>query len=46
MNFTMNMLGFIVEMERKPHVCPCCGEETERINYYRHQKIKHLKCFE
>ncbi|WP_047983024.1 ISL3 family transposase [Ornithinibacillus californiensis] len=35
-----------VEMERKPHSCPRCGEETERIHDYRYQKVKHLKWFE
>jgi len=40
------MVEVYVEMERKPHSCPRCGEETERIHDYRYQKIKHLKWFE
>lgn len=35
-----------VEMERKPHCCPKCGSQTNRIHDYRIQKIKHLKWFE
>lgn len=35
-----------VEMERKIHVCPQCGEKTDRVHDYRPQKIKHLKWFE
>lgn len=35
-----------LEMERKIHICPACGMETDRIHDYRNQKIKHLKWFE
>lgn len=35
-----------VEMERKYHRCPKCGQKTNRVHDYRWQKIKHLKWFE
>ncbi|MBE3568734.1 MAG: ISL3 family transposase [Bacillales bacterium] len=35
-----------VEMERKSHRCPKCGQKTNRVHDYRWQKIKHLKWFE
>jgi transposase len=35
-----------VEMERKYHRCPKCGQITNRVHDYRWQKIKHLKWFE
>ncbi len=35
-----------VEMEVKPHCCPCCGRRTKKIHDYRIRKIKHLKWFE
>src|SRR3954463_6646592 len=31
------------EMPIKPHSCPCCKKETQRIHDYRMTKIKHLK---
>ena len=31
------------EMPFKPHSCPCCKKETQRIHDYRMTKIKHLK---
>jgi len=35
-----------LEMPRKPHTCPSCGQLTEKIHDYRLQKVKHLKWFE
>ncbi|WP_085991354.1 ISL3 family transposase [Oceanobacillus senegalensis] len=35
-----------VQLPKKPHKCPSCGEITERIHDYRVQKIQHLKLFE
>ncbi|MFB5664401.1 ISL3 family transposase [Alteribacillus sp. HJP-4] len=35
-----------VEMERKAHHCPSCGERTKNVHDYRTQKIQHLKMFE
>jgi transposase len=31
------------KMPIKPHSCPCCKKETQRIHDYRITKIKHLK---
>ena len=33
-------LTIYVEMERKPHNCPCCGTATRTIHDYRKQRIK------
>lgn len=35
-----------LELPRKSHRCPACGEKTNRVHDYRTQKIKHLKVFE
>ncbi|MFB4166267.1 transposase family protein, partial [Alteribacillus sp. JSM 102045] len=35
-----------VEVPRKSHRCPACGERTSRVHDYRIQKIQHLKVFE
>jgi transposase len=35
-----------VEMERKPHPCPDCGQLTNKVHDYRWQKVQHLKWFE
>lgn len=40
------LMEIYVEMERKIHTCPSCGEKTNRIHDYRYQKLKHLKWFE
>ena len=34
-----------VELERKPHRCPCCNQWTDRVHDYRPQKIQHTKIF-
>jgi transposase len=34
------------EMPVKPHVCPSCGTETERVHDYRITKLKHVKIME
>jgi transposase len=39
-------LCFYIEMPVRQHICPNCGELTQRIHDYRIQKIKHLKVFE
>ena len=31
-----------LELPRRVHICPCCGESTDRIHDYRMQKIKDL----
>ncbi len=34
-----------LELERKAHRCPCCGQLTERVHDYRIQKVKHNSIF-
>lgn len=34
-----------IRMKRKPHICPCCGKETNRIHDYRKQVIKDIPSF-
>lgn len=34
-----------MEMERKPHVCPECGEMTDKVHDYRMQKVRHQHIF-
>ena len=34
------------EMPVKPHICPACGKETEKVHDYRMTKMKHLKMME
>lgn len=40
LNFTQNSLT--VQLPRKLHTCPCCGQQTQKVHDYRLQKIKHL----
>ena len=35
-------LQIYIEMERKSQICPCCGEETQRIHDYRTQRVKDI----
>lgn len=30
---------FWVELPRKPHSCPVCGESTDKVHDYREQKV-------
>lgn len=39
-------INIYVEMPRKVHLCPKCGQKTKKVHDYRVQKIKHLKWFE
>lgn len=34
-----------LEMPRKAHICPACGNETNQIHDYRKQKIKDISSF-
>lgn len=34
------------EMPVKPHICPACGKETQKVHDYRMTKMKHLKMME
>ncbi|MBP2632833.1 MAG: transposase family protein [Firmicutes bacterium] len=31
-----------IQLPRKLHTCPCCGQQTQKVHDYRLQKIKHL----
>lgn len=34
-----------IELPKKPHVCPCCGHETNCVHDYRSQRIKDIPAF-
>lgn len=34
-----------VELPRKPHSCPVCGESTDKVHDYREQKVKDISSF-
>ncbi len=34
-----------IELERKEHICPCCGAKTNVIHDYRNQPIKDIVAF-
>ncbi len=34
-----------IELERKEHICKCCGTSTNKIHDYRTQKIKDISAF-
>lgn len=34
-----------LEMERRPHKCPVCGQQTDRIHDYRKQVVKDMPSF-
>ena len=34
-----------IELERKEHICPCCGSKTNTIHDYRNQPIKDVTAF-
>ncbi len=35
-----------IELPRKKHKCPACGETTDRVHDYRLQTVRDVKCFE
>ena len=35
-----DQLHISIELPRRKHVCPCCGEVTDRVHDYRVQVIK------
>ena len=37
-----NSRSFTISLPRKFHICPCCGNKTNKIHDYRLQKIKHF----
>ena len=34
-----------LEMERRPHKCPVCGQQTDRVHDYRKQVVKDMPSF-
>lgn len=40
-----NFINIFLEMQRKPHKCPCCASETDTIHDYRIQRIKDIPAF-
>lgn len=42
---TEKLTSIDIEMELKPHNCPCCGTATRTIHDYRRQKIKDIPAF-
>lgn len=40
-----NTTTFEIEIQRKPHTCPCCGHSTQKVHDYRLQKIKDIPAF-
>ena len=37
--------SILVEMQKKPHSCPCCGATTSTVHDYRKQIIKDIPAF-
>lgn len=37
--------SILIEMQKKPHECPCCGTTTNTIHDYRKQIIKDIPAF-
>jgi transposase len=35
----------LIELPRKPHVCPCCGHQTSYVHDYRCQTVKDIPAF-
>ena len=42
MEETEDFIKVSIELERKPHTCPCCGKQTQQIHDYRQQTIRDL----
>ena len=38
-------INVYIELERKEHICKCCGTVTNKIHDYRTQKIKDISAF-
>ncbi len=34
-----------IELPRRKHACPCCGNETCRVHDYRKQKVRDISSF-
>lgn len=42
---TRNEISVDIELPRRPHTCPCCGNATDTVHDYRHQKVRDLPAF-
>lgn len=40
-----NFCFIYIELKRKLHTCPCCGNKTNSIHDYRQQVVKDISCF-
>lgn len=40
-----NFCFIYIELKRKFHTCPCCGNKTNSIHDYRQQVVKDISCF-
>jgi transposase len=38
-------IEIVVELPRKPHICPCCGHQTSCVHDYRWQTVKDIPAF-
>lgn len=38
-------ISILLEMHRKPHICPCCNQQTSKIHDYRKQILKDIPAF-
>lgn len=36
----------VIELPRKPHICPCCGHQTNCVHDYRWQRVKDIPAFD
>ena len=37
--------SIVIELPRKPHICPCCGHQTDCVHDYRWQTVKDIPAF-
>ncbi len=42
---TAEKIEIYMELNRRTHTCPNCGNETNRVHDYRNQSIRDVKCF-
>lgn len=44
-DFDEKNINIFCSIKRKPHKCPCCGAETDKVHDYREQIIKDIPAF-
>lgn len=42
---TEEKLRIHIELPRKPHTCPCCQKDTDKVHDYRKQELKDVTAF-